>query len=269
MSLNFNGVEPSTVYLGGLEVSGIYVNKILVWGNSTWPGWDKASWVDIYNLCKAKQSGSITEWPADVVLGAVKSVNLTSPVLDSSLFNMRLIGIDFDGDGILTFSADNVTVSYTRFSSSTYKWQYSTAREVCKSIYQVIECKDYIKTLSKGTCMNYTGMDSYDYKTVYYSDETVWMLSGQEIGETDYTRFHESEATESNAECTYGVCAAYPYFDEQSKRIKYALDNTPRAYWSRSSMDNKSQLQIIGRTGDDSFNVYSSNYCIAPAFAIG
>lgn len=106
-----NGIarKAKKAYIGVNGVARMFWDK-----SFPWVGWSNATWEDIYNLCKAKQSGEIDDWPSDVVLGATKTVNLSTSVLGKTSYVMRIIGLDIDGDGVITFHSDTLSSTTIR-----------------------------------------------------------------------------------------------------------------------------------------------------------
>lgn len=301
MSFYINKINVSSCGFNNNEVSSIYYNNNLVWSKKTfdWIGWDNATWEDIYNMCQAKQEGYLTEYPSDVVLGATKTTTLTSGILGSSVtdIEMTLIGIDVDGNGILTFHSTECVGNdlYYLYAAETYEeyqnitfpnWRNSQVRDVCSDFYNKCDAKPYIKSLSKGTCL--TAGTKNDTPT--YTSEKVWLLSAAEMG--GYSLAFTNEFTQ-------GVSTPYPYYSENlNNALKGYVSSTnyyiDRPYWlrsipyssyltkqacilkgKRSSEDNSKGVaeinyntaisSYVGDVGDSD----NSNIFFAPAFAIG
>ena len=120
MSFFVNNVELKEATFNQQEVKSIYFNTHLIWEAASWPGWANATWEDVYNLCKAKQEGEIIAWPNDVVLGATKETTLSTAVSGLTTYTMRIIGLDIDGSGIVTFDCNHIlTYNYTLVNTKT------------------------------------------------------------------------------------------------------------------------------------------------------
>lgn len=238
-----------------------------------WVGWDNADWQDINNLCYCKQQGYIDAWPDDVVVGATKSVTLTSALAGTTTHNVTLIGRDQDGDGTLTFQTTNCLANGVQFntSSSNAQWVGSNIRSQCTSYYNKLPNKDYIKTVSKGTCP-----DSVSRKngTATYNNETVFILSATEVGYTgskNGSSLSIDNSTTSNSECTAGYNEAYSYYSDDASRIKNAGDTgSATSWWLRSRYYQDSYFDCaVASSGVDTGNYPDAALRIAPAFVIG
>ena len=227
-----------------------------------WVGWANATWEDVYNLCKAKQEGKITAWPDDVVLGATKETTLSTAVLDTSTFTMRIIGLDIDGSGVITFDSKYLTVkSAGNNPLSTYQ----------DNFYNYCDAKPYIKALSKGTA----AADKNRNGAVTYADYYVWSLSEREVNLDEYSGISVANSTLTKAECTYGVNQPYPYFTSNDKRKKIVPDgaiggSTAYAWLTRSVgyIIPFGKMQIL--IGDDGDSAITGNLTkFSPCFAIG
>lgn len=204
-----------------------------------WIGWDNATWEDIYNLCKAKQNGEITEWPSDVVLGATKTVTLSTSVLSSASRRMTLIGIDIDGDGVLTFQSNDMASTCAWSSSTSTTWPNSTVKDYCDDFYNYCNAKPYIKTLSKGTALTYGA-------SITYSNENVWLISASEYGG-------------SGSEFTKGVSTPYPY------KQTLLIGNS----WTRSRASSASYRQVWDTSNNLTTALATNSNRMNPCFAIG
>lgn len=261
MSFFVNNVELKEATFNQQEVKSIYFNTHLIWESFRWPGWANATWEDVYKLCKQKQEGRITAWPSDVVLGATKDVNLSSAVARYDIYNMRIIGIDFDAPGVITFNN-------TMYAGSVH---YKQKGPQCENFYNYCEAKPYIKPLKKGTAAKSASRNG----VVTYTDSYVWLLSEREIGLNTYSSLSTANSTLTNAECTYGINTPYPFFDSADSRIKYYEEGDTQIYeywWLRSiyfanTIDGYSlQVDVDGNSYYDDDNVSA---CFSPCFAIG
>ena len=262
MSFFVNNVELKGATFNQQEVKSIYFNTHLIWeaANFEWPGWANATWEDVYNLCKQKQNGDITAWPDDVVLGATKETTLSTAVLGTSTFTMRIIGLDIDGSGVITFDSKYVAAETTNTGS------FSTYQD---NFYNCCNAKPYIKSLRKGT----VAVNGNRNGAVTYADYYVWSLSEREVNLDKYSGISVANSTLTKAECTYGVNQPYPYFTSRDKRKKMIIGKNSYVDWwglrSGATYQN-SNVVIIGYSGlsDWTYNT-STNVSFSPCFAIG
>lgn len=257
MSFNVNDIAVKSAYFNGSEVKSIYYNGTEVWTSDTWPGWVNATWEDIYNLCKEIQNGDRAAWPADVVLGATKTTTLSTAVLGSTSVKMKIIGLDVDGTGVITFQSSNALANKVAFNSSSAFWSNSSIRNTyCANFYNYCDAKPYIKTLSKITHYYASNQDT---KGTY--NETVWLPSRYEIL-ADTTKVETTTNANGNYDST------------QMKAVKYAGDSGTSAveYWMRSyySINGNSQQTFNSSTGvrGNQKTAEAAAY-FAPCFAIG
>lgn len=256
MSFFINSTKLKEAYFNGSEVSSIYYNNTLVWEASAWPGWANATWEDVYNLCISKQNGDIDAWPEDVVLGATKTVTLSTAVLGSTSAEMMIIGLDIDGSGVITFQSKGLLLNATSYGASTCIWNGSYVRNECQNFYNYCEAKPYIKTLSKAY---YYGQYTIDTKG--YMDDPVWVTSEAEMG---------LSANQKGAEYTNGVSTAYPYLTTAANRIKYDPNGNCYVYWTRTVYNwNKGAASIVLTDGSIGGGEYGGLCRFAPCFAIG
>ena len=258
MSFFVNNVELKEATFNQQEVKSIYFNTHLIWEAASWPGWANATWEDVYNLCKRKQNGGITTWPDDVVLGATKETTLSTAILGTSTFTMRIIGLDIDGSGVITFDSKYLaaeTASYNLLN--TYQDDF----------YNYCDAKPYIKVLSKGTAaadMNRNGV-------VTYADYYVWSLSEREVNLDENSGISVANSTLIKAECTYGVNQPYPYFTSDNIRKKTVAGSSIVYAWITRSINiffPFGTMSIeVGSNGQSSFAGKSSKF--SPCFAIG
>lgn len=314
MSLYVNGWEFNGGTFNSNEIMSVYYNNVLVW-ERVWIGWERATWEDIYNLCKDKQSGKLKEWPDDIVLGARKIVHFSEAInleeVDQytkaiTQCEVEIIGIDIDGDGVLTFDTVNC-LGDGHASWPQYKGSY--LEENCQRFYDLCDIQNYIKPLNKGTTAWAKGVLPYEqgintgvidgsveagHVEPTFEEMYVWPLSEFEIGLTNevygiasnnYNYSASSLATMK--ESTYDVIVPYPYFDSAEKRRKGYSDEQPNKAmhpggWYLRSMYWKADSDPINRYGalcyiDYGFYVSKSvrdmssseRYGMAAAFAIG
>lgn len=262
MSFYINDVALKSAFFNGSEVKSIYYKGVLVWEapSFTWPGWSSATWEDIYNLCKAKQEGIITEWPSDVNLNSSKNITLSPSVLSTTTVPMRVVGIDIDGNGVLTFIADDSLTDTTIFGDDN-EWSTSTVRSLCTDFYNACNAKNYIKPLQKETCAK--GSSTSPSLTTDY----VWLPSAAEL---NLATIGGSKSTPP--EYTSGVKTAYPHFNADSKRIRYPVgSNTETKYYTRTkSLAITSMLTSITEAGvATNAGAKATTQRLVPGFAIG
>ena len=258
MSFFVNNVELKEATFNQQEVKSIYFNTHLIWEAASWPGWANATWEDVYNLCKAKQEGRITAWPSDVVLGATKETTLSTAILNTSTFTMRIIGLDIDGSGVITFDSKYLTAGSIQSNSiSTYQ----------DNFYDYCNAKPYIKSLSKGTAAAVSNRNG----DVTYADYYVWNLSEREVNLDQYSGISVANSTLTKAECTYGVNQPYPYFTSDDKRKKTVANSSTSYAWLIRSKGVTLPFGVIelgvGKNGNATFSETLKKF--SPCFAIG
>ena len=258
MSFFVNNVELNEATFNQQEVKSIYFNTRLIWEAASWPGWASATWGDVYNLCKAKKEERITAWPNDVVLGATKETTLSTAILGTSTFTMRIIGLDIDGRGVITFDSKYVTAeSMNTDLLDTYQYDF----------YKYCNAEPYIKPLNKGISSgdaNRNGNANY----TYYE---VWSLSEREVNLDKYSGISVANSTPTKAECTYGVNKPYPYFTSDERRIKTIAGSSAKQSWLTRSINIIPNIGIraiaIDNNGHSAYN--ATNIRFSPCFAIG
>ena len=250
MSFYINDVALKTLFFNGSEVNSLYFNGTQVWEKSDWPGWANATWEDVYNLCKHKQSGKVAEWPEDVVLGVTKTTTLSTAVLGTTTFTMTLIGMDIDGAGVLTFAGSKATNS---FKASSVTWSSNNVYSYCQNVYDYCDVKPYIKVLDKATYNQTTTNGG----SAYITSSGVWALSCNEVGLSSPTGIGE--------EYTSGVTTAYPYFASNTERKNLLAES----YLRTRASDNTIIYYVYSNGASISANRNYTNVYLAPCFAIG
>lgn len=258
MSFFVNNVELKEATFNQQEVKSIYFNTHLIWEAASWPGWANATWEDVYNLCKAKQNGDIDAWPDDVVLGATKETTLSTAILGTSTFTMRIIGLDIDGSGVITFDSKYLPVETA---------DYNLLDTYLDNFYNYCDAKPYIKALSKGTA----AASSQRNGAVTYADYYVWNLSEREVNLDKNSGISVANSTLTKAECTYGVNQPYPYFTSDNIRKKTVAGSSTVYAWITRSMGKFIPFGTmgveVGKDGQSSFAEKSIK--LSPCFAIG
>lgn len=235
------------------------------WGSETAVG-DASWWA---GLKAWAASASTSERSACV--GKKKKVSLSTAVLGANQASMVCIGADQDGTGTLAFQTEGTLPTSTVFGNS-QDWPSSTARTQCQNFYNYCSAKNSIKTVKKGLAARNSSRNG----AVTYSDETVWLPSEREMGLDSYSSLSTANSTTSKAECTQGYNAAYSYYTNNSRRIKYkmnangTLTSSTDWYWERSRYyDTSSRVCIVNRGGSANLNSYGDSDGLAPAFVIG
>ena len=260
MSFFVNNVELKEASFNQQEVKSIYFNTHLIWESFRWPGWANATWEDIYKLCQQRWNGGIA-WPDDVVLGATKETTLSTAILGTSTFTMRIIGLDIERQGVITFDSKYLTAETMTISSlDTYQYDF----------YRYCDAKPYIKPLNKGTAAPDINRNGNVYYDVYY----VWSLSEREVNLDEYSGISVANSTTTRAECTSGINKPYPYFTSDDKRKKTVAGSSIGYEWLTRS---EGITSLTGRIRiyikkDGINNVCSESYSnlrFSPCFAIG
>lgn len=203
-------------------------------------------------------------------LGSTKLVNLSTAVLEANAATMMVIGFDQDGENTTTFQTKGTLPTLITFGSSAV-WIGSVARLHCQEFYNACEAKDFIKTVSKGTCPDSV---SEQNGTATYNDETVWIPSETEMGLDNYSSLTKSNSTTSNSECTKGYNAGYSYYTSNATRIKYqmnadgSLTTSVVYYWGRSRYYGLSNA-VCNYGGEAYAATNNSKGRLAPTFVIG
>jgi hypothetical protein len=322
MSFYVNDTSLEEITFNNENVKAVYYNNILVWGEPVFPSVDAMTWEDIYKMCKAKQNGEIDEWPEGIGLGTTFPITYSEEFLGETETEAMIIGLDIDGPGTITFQTKNCLVAtlpdgkkdrvfhnvgdYS--SPGTYpsvRYEYSLD-DVCEKFYQITGLNEYIKPVLKGTCETYGTPDKAVTMTerkeienniqrnepVVYKEYYVWIPSEFEMGLDKYAPISVANSTPTNAECTYGVCQPYPYYDNDEKRIKKyhnidgSLSSSGTPYWTRSlswwrwvqplssdlwkTAESATSVRHTGKSTniyDGGASFFNSN--VAPAFVIG
>lgn len=235
------------------------------WGSETAVG-DASWWA---GLKAWAASASTSERSACV--GKKKKVSLSTAVLGANQASMVCIGADQDGTGTLAFQTEGTLPTSTAFGNS-QDWPNSTARTQCQNFYNYCSAKNSIKTVKKGLAARNSSRNG----AVTYSDETVWLPSEREMGLDSYSSLSTANSTTSKAECTQGYNAAYSYYTNNSRRVKYkmnangSLTSSTDWYWERSrDYHSSSGVCFVGSGGSANLGDYDVSSGLAPAFVIG
>lgn len=273
MSFFANKISPTTITFNTEDVSTVYFQNtafmtepVLVW--SRWPGWDNSNLDDIYNLCKMKQAGIISDWPEDIKLGNQLSIpNWSSQGAVYYTFYAVLIGIDIDGPGVLTFmsyfntpdlSVPTMNLEDNRdFLENTYSYKMIFNPDgSCVGTDEKLYLRDFIKPLRKQW---HNATDG----TVEVIEALMWDLSYAEAGlESEYPCFTEGVST--------------PYFTAPPNKYHYIRYNTNPSwqiqYGSRSYIYDLATGEYRYYNPERTFGINTNGasgvYCV-PCFAIG
>lgn len=224
-----------------------------------------ATWfAGLKNYLASATGASLTTTSGGSIVGATKTVTLTSAVQGATTHTIRVIGVDQDGSNTVAWQTVNCLPTTTPFSSSSAQWDPgtdSTAKTICLSYYNAFPGKDSIKTVSKGTNTD------YNISSIAYTDETVFIPSIHEMGLASYSY------APTTGEYTKGCSAAYSYYSSNSNRVKYQSDSTTTTawYWTRSRGTGVSTAVCrVGTGGSAGYVAYTgTSGRVAPAFVIG
>ena len=224
-----------------------------------------ATWfAGLKSYLASNKGSSIKTTSGSSIVGATKTVTLTSAVLGATTHTIRVIGVDQDGSNTVTWQTVNCLPTTTAFSASDAQWDPgtdSTAKAQCINYYNAFPGKASIKTVKKGT------NTAYNSSSIAYTDETVFIPSIHEMGLANY------QYAPSTGEYTQNCSAAYSYYTDNNSRIKNQSDSTSTAawYWTRSRYTNYANYVCgVYTNGAATYGNYSSTTGrLAPAFVIG
>lgn len=149
MSFLINNINLDSCGFNGNEVNSIYYNNVLVWQKFSWPGWDAATWEDIYNLCQARQNGAITADEFKEFIGtSEKIVTLSTAVQGSS--EVVMIPESYSSqNGTIQFVAKYTLLnSTTRLASTSSGVNYPGVAAVLTSLYENCNIQEYTEKFS-------------------------------------------------------------------------------------------------------------------------
>ena len=224
---------------------------------------DAAWFAGLKNYLASNKGSTIKTTGGSSIVGATKSVTLSSAVQGATTHTIRVIGVDQDGSNTVTWQTVNCLPTTTTFGSSA-QWDPgtdSTAKTICTSYYNAFPGKASIKTVSKGT------NTAYNSSSVAYTDETVFLPSIHEMGLASY------QYAPTTGEYTNGCSAAYSYYSSNANRVKNQSDSTATAawYWTRSRYTDGSYgvclVNYGGSATNTGYDITSGR--VAPAFVIG
>lgn len=220
-------------YIAAGDVSFDAMVEYWTFGAGTGEVADEAWFAGLKTYLATHSGSSIKTTSGGSIVGATKTVTLSSAVLGTTTHLIRVIGVDQDADNTVTWQTKNCLANTAVFGSSSALWIGSTARALCQSYYNYFPGKASIKTVSKGTA---TAQNGNTNNAATYNDETVWLPSESEMGLNNYSSLTYSNSTTSNAECTAGKKFQYSYYTSNSNRIKYYGDSSTSVawYWERS-----------------------------------
>ncbi len=246
---------------------------------------DSAWFTGLKNYLASNSGSSLKTSSGGNILGATKTVTLTTSVLGTTSHLIRVIGVDQDANNTVTFQTKNCLNEYTTWSTTAYSSSNTTAamwtdanckaKKECINYYNAFPGKSAIKTIKKGTCPSTN--DSRN-GTPTYNDETVFLLSEREFGLDTCSPLSTANSTTSKAECTQGKNFAYAYYTSNTTRIMGKGDNSSAGNdgypWERSryylsSSNYPTSVCRVGGNGTATYNRYDNSYGLAPAFVIG
>lgn len=235
------------------------------WGDQTASGAGNSTW---WSNLRSWILNNSTSLDRKACVGMTKSVTLSSAILGTTTHLVVCIGADQDADKTLTFQTLNCLAQSTAFGSSNGKWINSLARTQCQNYYNAFPGKNYIKTVSKGTC---EVVNNDRNGTPIYNNETVWLPSEREMGLNQYSSLSTANSTTSKSECTEGTNFSYSYYTSNNNRKKKRGDSGSASnYWDRSILYNSSlSLCNVDSSGLAYYRGYGNSSGLAPAFVIG
>lgn len=237
-----------------------------------------ATWFADLKTYLASNPGK-SEW-----VGKTKSVTLSSAVQGTTTHLVRCIGVNLDADNTVTFQTANSLATTSKFSSlSNDSANYANGTNyhhennliydgntgsVCKSYYNAFPGKNSIKQVSKGTCV--TQVSTQD-GTAVYQNQYVWIPSEGEVGLDSYASLKYSNWTTSNGECTQGKKFQYPYYTDNTSRVKKKGDaGSAYSWWPRGHAYSSAYTVCrVSSNGSAGYGSYYDARGVAPAFVIG
>ena len=252
-----------------------------------------AEWFEgLKNYLTTKSGSSLTTTAGGSILGATKTVTLSSAVSGTTTHLIRVIGMDQDADNTVTFQTVNSLTTASKFSSlgsdsSNYAngSNYHHANNLifdgnssglCKQYYDAFPGKASIMRVNKGTC---TSQVSGKNGTATYREQYVWIPSEGEVGLNNYSSLTYGNWTTTNGECTYGKKFKYSYYTDNDTRKKWLGDEAAAAaeysgngtyWWTRGHYYNIAGNVCAVFSDGSADNYYYWNSCgVAPAFVIG
>lgn len=254
-------------------------------GAGTGEAADSAWFTGLKNYLASNSGSSLKTSSGGNILGATKTVTLTTSVLGTTSHLIRVIGVDQDANNTVTFQTKNCLNEYTTWSTTAYNSSNTTAamwtdanckaKKECINYYNAFPGKSAIKTIKKGTCPSTN--DSRN-GTPTYNDETVFLLSEREFGLDSYSSLSTANSTTSKAECTQGKNFAYAYYTSNTARIMGKGDNSSagndgypweRSRYCESSSYYPTYVCSVDDNGTASYYRYNGSSGLAPAFVIG
>lgn len=245
---------------------------------------DAAWFAGLKNYLATHSGASLTKSGGGSIVGATKTVTLTSAVLGTTSHQIVVIGVDQDADNTVTWQTLNSLGTTSTFSSlSSDSSNYArginyhdsanliydgNASGACKAYYNAFPGKASIKQLNKGTCVTQV---SGRNGTATYQNQYVWIPSEGEVGLDSQASLGYSNWTTTNGECTYGKKFQYSYYTDNSKRIKKTGDAGSAYYWWARGHYYSNAIYVCAVFSDGSADgdIYWNSSGVAPAFCIG
>ena len=179
-NLYYNNNFVGSVYYNGNQVQKVYYNNVLVWELNG--EWDNVTWEQMYNTCLSVQQGGT--FPSYYSIGNTKDFKI-----GDNTFSAKLVGINIEGRGTLTFQYQPTYNSryydyYTVDSNTSIfnGWPTSNLRELCQQDYNNSDIKPYVKTVSKQSLL-------FDRETTVTTNETFYIAGYQDVQIYDIQNF--------------------------------------------------------------------------------
>ena len=198
MGFFISGQTPRRITFNNNYVNEVWYKEgsnqaVLVWENPL--KIETETWEGLKTLCDEVKDGM--PWPEDIKVGSIRKLNLHISILGTNSVYVRLIGIDVEGPGTLTFQVMsngkngiggfNQAVVMNKHvvasEPSSCAWIGSDYRELCQQFYNSCEAKPYIKKVQKYTCATSYSYSNPEPIVPELNEETVWALSSYEVGD--------------------------------------------------------------------------------------
>ena len=261
MSFKVNNAELKHIEYNSKPVHAVYYTSgeepILVWEKEF--DVDTTEWGELKTICQRVASG-VQTWPENIKLGVVKELKFTN---STKVWYARIIGIDVEGPGTLTFQIFPYSAKATGASGAYYfngpgkcahgpaGWDESTLREKCQEIYETCEAKKAIKPVYKYS----TKQQTFPYNTSQLNEETVWLLSRYELGfpcastNNNAPQLERSVISEGVYSEPYTYCTSSEYMN-----TIYVHDG--KTYWNTDPLTNPDIVWTRSKTKNNLIYVY-------------
>lgn len=300
MSFQVNGTELKRVIFNNRNVNEVWYkdgsDKWLVWENPS--KFQTETWADLKAICDRVKQGDT--WPNYIKLGVVKKLKLLAPFSlmveqNADFIYVRLIGIDVEGPGTLTFQVigggriipyhetghyneinqaelyyvpmcyveHEFGATYTE-SRDRFKWIGSTYREVyCKELYDICEAKPYIKKVKKYTCPYSNRTNEPATVTPVLNEETIWALSHYEVvgAENDESPCNDGPIRECSLISEGVYSQPYTFFSSEEDKYDWWTEGNYEGDWMQRHMQFWTRSHFgssgfVDAAGNDSRNMF-------------